>query len=107
MDAGDRGGDGVPSRLLELFKQVNMDCASVDIDPVREAIAPVLHWYQSDEHEDRSTVSIMEDMVSDLQRDREDALLVNLPRPEGRGFSGGPQAAFFSSFIGRSDVFVV
>lgn len=66
-----------PHVTLELFKQVNMDCASVDIDPVRDALAPVLHWYQSDEDADRSTGNILEDMVSDLQRDREDALLLN------------------------------
>ena len=41
-----------------------------DADAIREALEPVLHWYQSDEHPDRSTAEIVRDIVADLQRDR-------------------------------------
>lgn len=41
---------------------------------VREALEPVWHWYQSDEHEDRSLIEIVKDVVADLQEDRKSAL---------------------------------
>ena len=41
-----------------------------EVDAIREALEPVLHWYQSDEHPDRSTAEIVRDIVADLQRDR-------------------------------------
>lgn len=37
---------------------------------IREALAPVMDWYQSDEHPGRNTVDIVQDVVSDLVDDR-------------------------------------
>lgn len=37
---------------------------------IREKLAPVLDWYQSDEHPGRNTVDIVADVVEDLQTDR-------------------------------------
>lgn len=45
---------------------------------IREALAPVIDWYHSDEHPDRNTVDIVSDVVSDLQEDR--AALINAQR---------------------------
>jgi hypothetical protein len=44
---------------------------------VREALNPVLFWYQSDEAELRPTQDIVADVVSDLQMDRASSLLLN------------------------------
>lgn len=41
---------------------------------LREAVEPVLHWYQSDEHDNRPLIDIVRDIVADLQSDRKDAL---------------------------------
>lgn len=43
---------------------------------IREALAPVIDWYQSDEHPGRNTVDIVRDVVSDLQEDRAASLLL-------------------------------
>ena len=37
---------------------------------IREKLEPVLHWYQSDEHDPRGTGEMVADIVSDLQEDR-------------------------------------
>ena len=37
---------------------------------LREALEPVLHWYQSDEHKERPLIEIVRDVVADLQEDR-------------------------------------
>lgn len=41
---------------------------------IREALEPVLDWYQSDEVPGRNTVDIVKDVVEDLQKDRADSL---------------------------------
>jgi len=43
---------------------------------IREALEPVIDWYQSDEHPGRRTVDIVQDVVSDLQLDRSHCLQV-------------------------------
>lgn len=43
-------------------------------DPIRRALAPVLHWYQSDEQPERPTLDIVRDIVEDLEEDRADNL---------------------------------
>ncbi len=45
---------------------------------IREALSPVLDWYQSDEVPGRNTVEIVTDVVSDLREDR--AALLNVQR---------------------------
>lgn len=50
---------------------------------LREALEPVLHWYQSDEQPDRPLLDIIADIVADLQVDRTECLrLTALLRPE-------------------------
>ena len=49
-----------------------------EVDAIREALEPVLHWYQSDEHPDRSTAEIVRDIVADAQRDR--AAIISVQR---------------------------
>lgn len=41
---------------------------------VREALAPVLDWFQSDEEAERPLVDILRDVVQELVADREDNL---------------------------------
>ena len=43
---------------------------------IREALDPVIDWYQSDEHPGRNTVDIVRDVVADLQGDRAASLLL-------------------------------
>lgn len=43
---------------------------------VREALAPVIDWYQSDEVPGRNTADIVRDVVADLQEDRKAALIL-------------------------------
>lgn len=45
------------------------------------AIEPVLHWYQSDEHEPRELSAILTDIVADLQHDRAEVLKAIRPQP--------------------------
>lgn len=47
---------------------------TADSDVLREALEPVLHWYQSDEHPERPLLDIVADVVADLQHDRTEAL---------------------------------
>lgn len=47
-------------------------------DAMREALEPVIHWYQSDEHPERSLADIVADVVADLQADR--AFILNPPK---------------------------
>lgn len=51
-------------------------------ESLRAAIAPVLHWYQSDEHPARDLADILTDIVADLQADRETALKVRKAEAE-------------------------
>jgi hypothetical protein len=44
-----------------------------EVEAVRQAIAPVIDWYQPDEEHPRLTVDIVKDAVADLQSDRTDA----------------------------------
>ena len=41
---------------------------------MRVALAPIMDWYQSDEHEPRKLADIAADAVADLQSDRADSL---------------------------------
>lgn len=41
---------------------------------IGEAIAPVLDWFQSDEHPPRPTADILRDVVEELRNDRQDVL---------------------------------
>lgn len=43
---------------------------------IREALAPVMDWYQSDEVPGRNTVDIVRDVVADLQEDRRASLVL-------------------------------
>jgi len=43
---------------------------------IREALAPVIDWYQSDEVPGRNTGAIVRDIVADLQDDRRAALIL-------------------------------
>lgn len=43
-------------------------------DDLLAVLAPVLDWYQSDEHPEREPLDILRDIVADLQTDRADAL---------------------------------
>ena len=43
-------------------------------DDLLAVLAPVLHWYQSDEHPERTPLDILRDIVADLQSDRAAAL---------------------------------
>jgi hypothetical protein len=45
-----------------------------EVEAVRQAIAPVIDWYQPDEEHPRLTVDIVKDAVADLQSDREACL---------------------------------
>ena len=44
------------------------------VEGLRTALEPVMHWYQSDEHEARPLLDIVADVVADLQEDRKAAL---------------------------------
>lgn len=46
----------------------------IDDDNVSKALAPVLDWFQSDEHEPRPTLDILRDVVAELQMDRQVSL---------------------------------
>jgi hypothetical protein len=52
--------------------------SSAPVAPVgeglREALEPVRHWYESDEHEPRADIEIVRDIVADLQHDRAENL---------------------------------
>lgn len=43
-------------------------------DDLLAVLAPVLDWYQSDEHPEREPLDILRDIVADLQSDRADSL---------------------------------
>lgn len=43
-------------------------------DAITQAIEPVRHWYESDEHEPRELPAIIADIVADLQEDRAEIL---------------------------------
>jgi hypothetical protein len=45
-----------------------------EVEAIRQAIEPVLDWYQSDEEQPRLTVDIIKDIVADLQSDRDNIL---------------------------------
>jgi hypothetical protein len=47
----------------------------ISSDPLFAALLPVMDWYQSDEHEQRQLVDIVRDIVSDLQHDRNVAVM--------------------------------
>ena len=45
-----------------------------EVDAIRQAIEPVIDWYQSDEEHPRLTLDIIKDIVADLQSDRAEVL---------------------------------
>ncbi len=62
---------------------IDTDCR---VDATRDALAPVLDWYQSDEHEPRPTEDIVADAVADLVSDRDEVLRLakEVKRLEGK-----------------------
>lgn len=56
---------------------------------IREALGPVIDWYQSDEHPRRNTVDIVRDVVSDLEADRKASLLLSRIVVAARSVDGG------------------
>lgn len=48
--------------------------SSVESTDLLAVLAPVLDWYQSDEHPERAPLDILRDIVADLQSDRADNL---------------------------------
>lgn len=59
-------------------------------EQLREALEPVRHWYESDDHDPRDDLDILRDVVADLQADRAEVLsLTRLSRLEAGG--GGEQ----------------
>lgn len=65
---------------------------------IREALKPVIHWYQSDEVPGRNTEDIMTDVVSDLLSYREAAFLLSRIVLKVREIEG-PQARRMMSEI--------
>jgi hypothetical protein len=53
-----------------------------EVEAIRQAIAPVIDWYQSDEHHPRLTVDIIKDIVADLQKDRAEVLKLRRVRAQ-------------------------
>lgn len=49
-------------------------------DDLLAVLAPVLDWYQSDEHPDREPLDILRDIVTDLQSDRADSIALGKVR---------------------------
>lgn len=47
---------------------------SAELEALRAEVAPVRHWYESDEHPARGDVDILKDIVADLQSDRAENL---------------------------------
>lgn len=69
--------DDQPDLLQCTVEELQIICAQVIADAmakrdarIAEALAPVMHWYQSDEHPNRPVHEILADVVSDLQTDR-------------------------------------
>ncbi len=63
---------------------------------IREALGPVVHWYQRDEIPGRNTVDIVRDVVSDLQEDRAACLNVQRLAQDAKRLcqEGHPVSAF-------------
>ena len=74
----------------------------IDLDAIREALEPVLHWYQSDEHPDRSTAEIVRDIVADAQRDR--AAIISVQRIAQRTRDARAKGAPISGYTLALDV---
>jgi hypothetical protein len=55
------------------------------LDAVTKAVEPILHWYQSDEHDPRPLADILTDVVADLQHDRAEALKLDAVTKERDG----------------------
>lgn len=79
--------DGAPAYyqtdLLELAHfvvegQRTITSASPALEAVKDALEPVWHWYQSDEHPERPLHEVVADVVADLQQDR--AWVLNPPK---------------------------
>jgi hypothetical protein len=56
---------------------------------IREALAPVIDWYQSDEVPGRNTADIVRDVVADLEADRKAALILARIVLAARSVEGG------------------
>jgi hypothetical protein len=80
--------EGDPSTWKTELEQVKRECitrwntrpvedtARAEVERLRDALEPILHWYQSDEEPDRSTYDILRDVVSDLEMGRSQLLSV-------------------------------
>lgn len=64
--------------IAELLNRAALTQSPPPNDAVREALEPVWHWYQSDEHPERPLAEIVADVVADLQQDR--AWVLNPPK---------------------------
>lgn len=62
-------------RVVRRFNQeAGLTSQSAELEALRGEVAPVRHWYESDEHSPRSDVDILKDIVADLQSDRAENL---------------------------------
>jgi len=60
--------------LSEAKERVQRDSVSAQADAMRDALEPVMDWYQSDEQHPRCILTIVKEVVADLQADRTMAL---------------------------------
>jgi hypothetical protein len=63
------GATRAKADLAELLARHRQNHAAPS-NGLREALEPVLHWYQSDEQDERPLEDIVRDVVTDLQHDR-------------------------------------
>lgn len=74
INRGGRMGE-IRLRVVRRFNQeAGLTAQSAELEALRGEVAPVRHWYESDEHSPRSDVDILKDIVADLQSDRAENL---------------------------------
>lgn len=73
-DSSECATHGESDNLMGMCCMNTKTAQAAELEALRRDVAPVRHWYESDEHSPRSDVDILKDIVADLQSDRAENL---------------------------------
>jgi len=73
-DSSECATHGESDNLMGMCCMNTKTAQSAELEALRGEVAPVRHWYESDEHPPRPDAEVLKDIVADLQSDRAENL---------------------------------
>mgnify|MGYP003449860348 FL=1 len=73
-DSSECATHGESDNLMGMCCMNTKTAQAAELEALRRDVAPVRHWYESDEHPPRPDAEVLKDIVADLQSDRAENL---------------------------------